>query len=362
MSIVSGPRSYVAVFTIVVVAAAVYLFAIATPVYVVDTTVSVRSANSMPQPSLFGGGLSGLAEFSTAKDESYTIVEYIESRQALQLLDKKHDLRKHFSANDIDFLQRMSPDADFETFYGYYGSHIRPVYDSVTGLIRIEVRAFDAQFAHEVAQTLLARSEDLINHFNERARRDLFRYSGEEIEEAKKLLFDIEQRLTTFRREVDAIDPRATTEASVKIVSNLRMEAANVQAELRQLRSISAGSNARLMQLQHRLDAINEQIAAEQEGMTGRQAALPEVIEEFNLLTLHQELAGENYSSALLSRRNAEADMRRQTLYLVPVVEPSIPVEPRLPRRWRDLALVALAAAAALIVTRLIAKAVGDHR
>ncbi len=85
-----------------------------------------------------------------SQDDTYSVHDYILSRDALRELDAKLGVRKVFTSKRVDPINRfpgLSWDDSFEKFYRYYGKHVGIEYDPVSSISTLTVRAFTAQDA-----------------------------------------------------------------------------------------------------------------------------------------------------------------------------------------------------------------------
>src|SRR6202030_1052372 len=115
---------------------------------------------------------------------TYSIHDFVLSRDALKDLDEKVAIRKAFMSKAVDPINRfpgLSWDDSFEQFYRYYGKHVGVEYDSASSITTLTVRAFTAQDAQRIDDLLLQMSERLVNTLNERSRKDLIRYAADEV-------------------------------------------------------------------------------------------------------------------------------------------------------------------------------------
>lgn len=344
---------------------AVYIYGYASDLYQVDTVFQVRT--SYDSGGGGGGGhgalsfLKGGSSMGRAMDESFSVVRYIESRNALDQLQADLDLRKAFTDERIDSYSRLDPQADAEAFYSYYGGKVSIYFDEVSGMIVLETRAFDPDLAYRMSTALAQQGEDLINQFNTRSEADLTELARNEVLNAEKKLRDAEVTLTQFRNEHGAIDPTATSASINSIVSSLKSQAAAIEAEILAVTDISRGEVPRLAELRNKLAGLREQIKIEESRLTGGDGTWAGLLEEYNFLLIQSELAKQSYASALTSFESALVEARRQKLYVVEVVSPSQPKEARLPNRAQTVFFTFMSALIALIVGRLVWAGVRDH-
>lgn len=342
---------------------AVYIYGFASDVYQVDTVFQVKTSYDAGS----GGGKGGLgflkggSAMGRAMDESFSVVRYIESRNALTRLQEDLDLRAAFTKDDIDSYSRLAPDADEETFYDYYRGVISIYFDEVSGMIVLETRAFQPDVAFKMATYLSTEAESLINDFNARSEHDLTELARTELKNAEQRLRDAELALTKFRNEHGAIDPAATSSSVNGIISSLKAQAASIEAEIRAIKDISRGEVPRLAELRNRLAGIQEQVKIEEARLTGSDSAWAGTLEQYGILVLQSELAKQSYAAAQSAMDSALVEARRQKLYVVNVVSPFLPEEARLPNRTQTVFFTFLGALVALVIGRLVWAGVRDH-
>jgi capsular polysaccharide transport system permease protein len=144
--------------------AVVYFGLIASDVYVSESRFVVRSAERQSQTSVVGALLQGTG-FSHSQDDTYPVIDYIESRDALEELNRGDYIVDAYGKHG-DFLSHFSRhiDGSFEALWKYYGKHIVSVdLDSTSAITTLQVRAYTANDAEKINEALLEMSERLIN-------------------------------------------------------------------------------------------------------------------------------------------------------------------------------------------------------
>lgn len=341
---------------------AIYVYGFASDIYQVDTVFQVKTSYDSG-----GGGKGALSIFKggsimgRAMDESFSVVRYIESRNALGKLQSELDLRSAFTNPDIDGFSRLAPDADDEALYRYYGGVVDISFDEVSGMIVLETRAFTPDLAFHMATSLANQAESLINDFNGRSEHDLTELARNELKSAEQRLRDSELALTKFRNEHGAIDPTATSSSVNSIIAGLKTQAASIEAEIRAVSDISRGDVPRLAELRNRLAGLQEQIKIEEGRLTGGENTWASTLEQYGIMMLQSDLAKQSYSSAQSALDSALVEARRQKLYVVDVVSPMMPTEARLPYRAQTVFFTFLASLVSLMIGRLIWAGIRDH-
>lgn len=337
-----------------------YYFFVAAERYEVSTVFLIRTAGAdTPTVTTILGQSQA---FGRAADESFSVVDYVNSYEGLIRLEELVDLRAAYSVPKDDPFYYLPADSSLLDLHDYFQRMVDAYYDQVTGLVTIDVRAFTPEDAVAIAAAILTESERLVNEFNTRAQADLLQLSRREVAEALTSLEEIEQQLTAFRQTHNVIDPIEVITRVNGIIAALEGEIAKAEAELLQLSKVTGnrGGVVRL-ELEARIEALRLQVERERQRLVGEQESLGTLIPQFELLGLRKELAGQAYSAALASMQSSIAQAQRQQLYVVPVVAPAMLDEAQLPDRWESLFFVFLVVLLVFTVGRLLVLGVRDH-
>lgn len=112
------------------VLAAGYFGLLASDVYVSESRFVVRSPERKVASPL-GAVLAGVG-FSKAQDDSFSVRDFILSRDALQVLNRQIGLGEAYASPEVDRLNRfagLDPDNSFEALYRYYQGKVGVVTD-----------------------------------------------------------------------------------------------------------------------------------------------------------------------------------------------------------------------------------------
>lgn len=160
----------------------VYFGLIASDVYISESEFIVRSPDQQTASPL-GMILKG-TEFSSSQNDSYSVQNYILSRDALRVLVEQLGINKAFSNKDVDIFSRFAGldwDNSFEALHKYYQKKVDVQLDSTSSIITLDTRAFTAEDSYRMNQLLLDMSEALVNKLNERARQDMIGFASQEV-------------------------------------------------------------------------------------------------------------------------------------------------------------------------------------
>jgi len=339
-----------------------YYGLIASDVYISESRFVVRNPSRQNTEVGLGALLQG-SSFSRSQDDTYSVHDYVLSRDALVALDQELKLRNIFSEPKIDFLNRfpmLAWDKSFESFYLYYQRHVTVDYDSTSSISVLTVRAYTAKDAHDINDALLRMSESLVNNLNERSRQDLIRVAQQEVKEAEDEERDTSAALSSFRSDRNVVDPTAQSALNLQSIAKLEADRVGVDAQLAQLRKV-APSSTQIPSLVAYRDSLNSAISAQSGNVVGGNASLTSKAPIYDRLLLNKTFADKQLGTALASLEQARSEAQRKQLYLERLVEPNLPDEAMEPRRLRAILTVFLLGLIIYAVVSLIVASVKEH-
>lgn len=352
------------VYTVVLptLVAVIYFGLIAADVYVSESRFVVRSPERQASSPL--GMLLKGAGFSRSQDDSYTVYDYILSRDALVQLEKEFSLSKAFSSPKWDIFARFPSldwDDSFEALFRYYKKRVGVDLDSVSSISTLSTSAFSPDDAVRMNEKLLVLSEELINRLNERGRQDMIRFAADEVAVAEKKAKAAALTLSAYRNQKGVIDPERQSTIQLQQIAKLQEELIATQGQLTQLQTFTT-ANPQIPSLQKRVQTLRKEIADETNRVAGGDRSLANKAAEYQRLALEREFADKQLGSALVSLEQARNDAQRKQLYLERIVQPSKPDIAIEPRRIRGvLATLVLGLVAWGILSMLIA-GVKEHQ
>lgn len=345
-----------------------YLFAIAKDQYSSTVGFTVRQEESGGATE-FLGGLASFAGGAIGSDRD-VLYEFIQSQEIVQRVQEQLDMRQHYSAHWAeDPVFSIWPDASIEDLVWYWQRIVRISFDQSTGLIEVQALAFDAQTAQALAQIIIDESQNMINALNEAARGDAMRYAQTDLEAAVARLKTAREALTRFRTRTQIVDPEADIQGRMGVVNNLQQQLAQALIDLDLLQENSNASDPRVVQAQRRIDVIRDRIAKERDNFAaGADASNPEgedypnLIAEFESLTVDREFAEETYRASLAALDVARANASRQSRYLAAYIQPTLAETSEFPQRGMLLGLTILLALLSWAILALIFYSIRDRR
>ncbi len=327
------PYMFLLVVVLPTLITAFYYLFIATPRYVSEARFIVR-AGAQEQPSSLGVALQGVGLSGSATD-SFAVHEYIESRDALNELQRRFDLPAILSAQGADPLSRYprpweSPSQ--ESLFKGFNRFVTVGYESSTGISTLRVESFRPEDSQRIANALLSGGEALVNRLNERSQARAVEDAQRTVDEAVARLSSVQQRLTAYRNREGILDPTLSASEGSGTIGQLLSTVATLRAERSELAS-QAPNSPQLPLLDARIAAFERQITVERNKVTGNQASLASKIGGYETLALEREYSDRALGAANTALDSARQDARRQKLYLERVVNPNAPDRPGQPKR-----------------------------
>ncbi len=340
---------------------AIYFFFLASDQYESEAKFVVRSAQ---RPDSLGG-LSFLVQLGLqrSQDDSFIVQDFMTSRDAVRELQQRLPLRTMFKTDAFDiFAGYPSPlyGARDERFYKYFQTMVSVVHTDKTGISTLKVRAFSAENARLIADSLLQLGEGLVNRLNERLLRDAVGRAEAEVTEAQSRVVAAQAALTVFRNKELLIDPVRNAVALAELIAKLSTELATTRAQIAEAK-MNSSTGPQLPVLERRGIALDEQITSERTRVARGSDGLAERIATYERLVLEREFASKMLGTSEADLVRAKAEAAKQLLYLERVVEPHLADYSAQPKRWRSVLTVFVANLLLVLIVWLVSTGIREH-
>jgi len=342
--------------------AVVYYFAIASPRFVSEATFVVRTATK----PIGGGGFGAILQMSgltRAQDDVFSVHDFLTSRDAVDYLRRHLDVRAIYGIEGADFLARYPSiiyGKTWDEFYRYFQTKLNVSYSSVTGISNLQVQAFAASDAKEIAEALLVASEELVNKMNSRVQQDAIALAVAEVARNEERLLKVQLAITNFRNRELMIDPGASSLAVTELIGRLLGALSETRLQLREM-SLSAPGNPQRAALEGRAEALAGQIQREKERISNDEDGLATKLAHYERLVTEREFAKAALSVSTGALETARSEARRQQLYLERIVQPNMPDYATRPERLRSVATIAALNILLLMTGWLVVTGVREH-
>jgi capsular polysaccharide transport system permease protein len=344
------------------VLATIYYGLIAADIYTSTAQFIVKDSNQSVNLSGIGAFLqsTGLA---TSSNDAYTVDDYLQSRDALYVLEKKIGIRAMYDRPEADFIAKFPTllfHSSFENLYWHYTWWIEVDFDTTSNVTTFYVYAFRAQDAYKMAKEVLNLAEGQVNKMNDRARYDALKGALREVKTLQARNVAAQIQITSFRDKYLNLDPNESSTQAVALLSGLEADIASTRASVTQLQK-SAPSSPQIPGMLARIDALQRQIAAEERKDAGGGKTLAPKMQEYGALILNQQFIQTMLQAAVNSLEGAEATVQQQEIYIERVEEPNVPDLAYLPYRLIYILLVLVTALLVYWIGRMLVGAVLSH-
>jgi len=347
--------------------AMIYYIFIAANQYAVEVRFSVRSASATPSVDVLSA-VTGMPSAGSTVTDSYIVMDYIHSREILDKLIPRLDVRKIYNHPDADYLASFNPSNTIEEFLEYWKSMIAVNFDSTSQIISVEARAFTAEDSKKVATMIVTLSEELINDLSVRARNDAVKFARAEVTRAEERLQKNRADIRKFRDKRQELDPVKKAEAQQTLLGKLEGELLAAQARLLTVSPDMAKDAPTIIFLNRQINALSQQVIAERAKIakrdpkaTGGNVALSGLLSDFEELSIEREFSQKIYASAIVSLETARADANRQQKYLATFVKPRLPEEALYPQRVLNILIVFFISTVLWALGIMVVYAIRDH-
>lgn len=343
--------------------ALIYYGFVATDIYVSQSRFVIKSPAQKGVQTTTLASLIQTTGFSSGKDQTEEVLEYLRSRDALKDLDARLNVRNKYAGPGVDLLSRFPQpfhSKTFENFYRFTRSMIVADIDSESGMAVVEVRAFHPEDAYAINAKMLDLGEILVNRLNQRAQSRAIAEAENRVGIAETRVRNARLALGAYRARQDLIDPTKQAAAVLEISNKLIGEQAALRAQLSLLSRVTPRHPA-IPALRSRIAAIGQQIESQNSRAVGNSNAIASKLGPFQQLELEQEFGTQTLTAANANLEQARIEAQKQQFYLERVVEPNLPDMPVLPKRFRSILVVFVAALCLYFIGWMLIVGIIEH-
>jgi BexC/CtrB/KpsE family polysaccharide export inner-membrane protein len=358
-------RPFVAFVALAALIFGLYYFVIAAPIYVSETSFTLRGRE---QPSALGSAAGLLAAVggggSDGGNENAEVSEYIRSYEILAKLDQTLHLRELYSHPRLDVFNWLRAGAPKEEFLHFYRRMVQISSAQGSGIITVQVRSFDPESAKAIAEQILTDSAVYVDGLSEVVRKDTVKASLKDLQQAEQSVRQTRLAMAQYRNTTGLLDPTISAAASSGIIQSMNSEILSTEAQLATLETYSRPNAPQVVQLRARISALRRQIGIEQNHLatTKSQDTLSEQLYKYEGLKVANEYAEKQLLAALSAYDSARAIASQRERYLVRVINPHLPGKPTLPNRFMSFIEAMSVVIAGYGIVALVIAGVRDHQ
>ncbi|SHH32230.1 hypothetical protein [Cognatishimia maritima] len=312
-----------------------YYFAMATPMYTTESEFSIIQSE---QAGVQGGLFSG-SQFDT-KDSTAT-QSFLQSKEAMLLLERDVGFKAVFSDPSIDPLQRLEENPSNEEAYKLYKKYVKIGFDPTDGIIRMEVSSPDPQISTAFSQALINYAEEKVDGQSLRKREDQLKDARRSLEKAKQDRRDAQRALVELQ-ETSVLDPEGLIASLRQQISTYELELQENQLELSQLLDNPRPNEARVNGVKgniRNLQAILENLQGRMTDIGGSKSSLAGQAAAIQIAQADLATADLILQSALQTLNQTELEASRQVRYLTTSARPVASEDPSYPKAFENTIL-----------------------
>lgn len=335
---------------------------IASERYVSEANVVLESpqlsqVSTLSFQSLLSGGGANSSDMLLLRD-------YLLSVDMLKKVEGALQIRDHYSSSSIDVISRLwDRDYPLELLHDYYLKHIVVELDEYAQILRIQVKAYSPEMAHNIARYLMDEGEKYMNLMGQRLAQEQVAFLEKQVLQLSMGLDSNRKALLDYQNKNGLTSPTGTVESINAVVANLESQLANLRAKRSAMQTYQSARSSDLIRTDSEISALLEQIDKQRSRMAQESGqALNAVSSEYQTLELKMQFAQESYSTALSALENTRIEAARKLKQLSVLQSATLPeyaVEPE--RLYNSTVFIIIALFLGLIVQMLVL-IIMDHR
>jgi len=331
--IAKNVRSFVLIVIAPFVFFFLYLAFVASDQFETGFKVQVKKKDQVQSLSL--GQMFGMFSGGGAGSDSYALIQFVESHELIERLDKRIQLVKMYRNESVDILFRMTASAQKEDIEKYWKKKITVYYEPTTETVVFSVKAFSPDDAKKIADAVLEESEIFLNDLSEKNRSDQLKHSIADLESAERHLRDIERQLLVARKANGVIDSSRQVSENIARASKIRSEIEALTIEYNVRSKFSDTNSPVVRSIESRLNSAKnllKNVTGEIDNEGATQKGLVSAVAELEELEFRRTVASKRLEAAYSAFLSAQKEASRQQLYVDMIVSPTLAEVPVFPR------------------------------
>ena len=337
----------------------IYILFIKSELFESSSNIIIKSLNT--KAANFGG-FSFLIPNTESAQDVFLIKTYIESFDELNKLDKKFNLKKHYSSNDVDIVERLKPWNTKEDFLKLYQNRLVFIYDQQSGIVTIGFLHTNPQKSYEIVKQLIKDANEQLNYYNKLIAKKQLKFIKEEVEKNKNALEESIKKLEEFQNKYIILDPTQTAASEFALLSNLKASLIQKEAQLNEMSQYMNSKSFEIVRLKGEIKNLKKTIAKIKKALANpKKKALNVYIFEFERLKGLVELNKDLYKQSLLQLEQLKSEVNKNSKILLEITKPTIPQSYKYPEKFKDVVTLFLILALLYGVIVLIRAIIKEH-
>jgi len=332
--------------------------------YVSSAQISIKQTGQANAPELPGLALMLGGVNPTSREETLYLREFILSSDMLQVLQNKLNWADHYAGHWQDPIYWLRVNTYREYQLDFYRRVVTATFDGETGLLTVQVEAFEPKFAQQVLAIILEQSERFVNEISHRMARDQMAFAEAERDKARRRYEDQREVMLRFQANNNLLNPIGTATARFQTVTDLEAALTKYGAQLKALQSSLNPSSPQIVELRTRIRATQQQLEVENRRLVSQPAGdkLNVIAAQFHNLEIDTKIAEDAYKVSITAVESARIEATKKLRNLVTVVSPNLPDMAIYPKRIYNLITIFIVLLCLYGIARFVIVAIEDHR
>lgn len=316
-----------------------YYTNIAAPMFATKSEFVIQQADTAGSSAM--GGLFSGTGFATSQD-SITVQSYLNSRDAMQRLDRDHGFKVHFQQASIDSIQRLELGASNEAAYRIYQKRVNIGYDPTEGIIKMEVVAATPEASQRFSEALIAFAEEQVDNLTQRLRKDQMQGARESYQQAEDNVLGAQRRVLALQEKRGILSADLEISSRMQQISTFEVELKNRKLELAELMDNPRPNRTKVEVSEKsivRLAALVAEMRSELTKGTNGSDSLAKTSGELVIAQADLQTRQLMLSQSLQQLETARIEANRQVRYLSLGVRPIAPDEATYPKAFENTLL-----------------------
>jgi capsular polysaccharide transport system permease protein len=355
-------KLFIRLMVIFAVLSVPYWLFVASDRYVSQATVIIQRTDQANGASVvIPTALSAVGGLNSA--DQLLLREYLLSEDMLEALDSALDLRAHYSNWRKDPISRMwFRDNSPEWFYQYWLNRVDVEYDDYSGVLRIQVQAYDAKTAQAIVKLMVKLGEAHMNELGHQLAQSQVDFLSKQVASAHERVLEASNNVIDFQNKKGLAAPGSTAESLNALIAKLESQKSEIQTQLASLPSNLSPNQPTVVMLKKNIAAVEQQIAQRRAELASPKSdTLNYTVQEFQRLQLQASFEQDLYKTALSALEQGRMDAARKLKMVSILQSPTMPGYPMQPQRIYNAFVTLLIVLALIGVVKLLESIILDH-
>jgi len=305
-----------------------YVVNIQTPLYESNSDIIIKKIDNEEN-------ISNMSFFKVNnKIEDITILErYLNSREVFEYIDEKYALRKFYSSNKIDFIQRVWAFNTIENYMDLFRKHLVYKFDDVSGVISIGFLHHDSEISQGIVKELLGIAERKLNSDNKNLTLKQLKFISLEKEKLRVMLDRSINKLTNYQNDTQILDPKENSSNIIKNINDLNSKLMDKKMKLNKLTSYQTDKSIEVVTLRSDIEELEKNLTKLNSLLVGKDKdKLNNQIVDFTKIEENVSLYKDLYLKSLLNLQVLKSEILRKQKVIQVISQPTLPENYSQPR------------------------------